>query len=325
MTRETKIGLLVGLAFIIVIGILLSDHLTSSTEPPQAALAGAGNNVRQTVANPGGSNPAPATVAPPTNTSPQQQIPTPTELANRPQPVQIVNIGPGSAQHPQGPIAPPAGQNPQQVGAAQASAQPQQLEVAGADSPLVTQVPASGALADAARQNGEQLVYVDASGQPIQISPAVAPRSAGGVREYKAEPGDSVSRLAARFMGGNTRANRDAIIRANSALQQDPNKIIVGRTYLIPVAADSVVSNVNAAVQIPSQATQNPAVQREAGEFWYTVKEGDSLWRIATEQCGKASAVAAIKELNQDVLRGGDTLVPNMRLRLPAKPMIASN
>ena len=35
MTRETKIGLLVGLAFIIVIGILLSDHLTSSTEPPK--------------------------------------------------------------------------------------------------------------------------------------------------------------------------------------------------------------------------------------------------------------------------------------------------
>ena len=39
MTRETKIGLLVGLAFIIVIGILLSDHLTSSTEPPMATLA----------------------------------------------------------------------------------------------------------------------------------------------------------------------------------------------------------------------------------------------------------------------------------------------
>src|SRR5687767_9301305 len=38
MTRETKIGLLVGLAFIIVIGILLSDHFTSATQPHQAAL-----------------------------------------------------------------------------------------------------------------------------------------------------------------------------------------------------------------------------------------------------------------------------------------------
>ena len=38
MTRETKIGLLVGLAFIIVIGILLSDHFTTTTQPHQAAL-----------------------------------------------------------------------------------------------------------------------------------------------------------------------------------------------------------------------------------------------------------------------------------------------
>src|SRR2546421_6340097 len=38
MTRETKIGLLVGLAFIIVIGILLSDHFTTATQPHQAAL-----------------------------------------------------------------------------------------------------------------------------------------------------------------------------------------------------------------------------------------------------------------------------------------------
>ena len=36
MTRETKIGLLVGLAFIIVIGILLSDQLMRATEAPPA-------------------------------------------------------------------------------------------------------------------------------------------------------------------------------------------------------------------------------------------------------------------------------------------------
>ena len=44
MTRETKIGLLVGLAFIIVVGILLSDHLTSATEDQRATLVGLGLN-----------------------------------------------------------------------------------------------------------------------------------------------------------------------------------------------------------------------------------------------------------------------------------------
>ena len=36
MMRETKIGLLVGLAFIIVVGILLSDHINTSTDPIRA-------------------------------------------------------------------------------------------------------------------------------------------------------------------------------------------------------------------------------------------------------------------------------------------------
>src|SRR6266496_3230860 len=38
MTRETKIGLLVGLAFIIVIGVLLSDHIGTVTQPPPAQM-----------------------------------------------------------------------------------------------------------------------------------------------------------------------------------------------------------------------------------------------------------------------------------------------
>ena len=53
MTRETKIGLLVGLAFIIVIGILLSDHLTNSTEAPPAVIAQTARGVRESIAVPG--------------------------------------------------------------------------------------------------------------------------------------------------------------------------------------------------------------------------------------------------------------------------------
>ena len=47
MTRETKISLLVGLAFIIVIGILLSDHFRSTQELPQAVLADVGATARR--------------------------------------------------------------------------------------------------------------------------------------------------------------------------------------------------------------------------------------------------------------------------------------
>src|SRR5438477_143419 len=121
MTRETKIGLLVGLAFIIVIGILLSDHLTSTNEPQQAQLA---------------------------------------------------------------------------------------------------------------KTMGEELVP---AGQGNQNNAKTASATAlpAGAKQYKAEAGDSVSKLAAKFLGANTKANRDAIITANPSHQQNANMVIVGRTYVI--------------------------------------------------------------------------------------------
>src|SRR6187397_1152436 len=80
MTRETKIGLLVGLAFIIVIGILLSDHMTSTTQPQQAKLDEAANNVRESVSSPVSANPAPAPVTNVRQISPANPVLTQAEL-----------------------------------------------------------------------------------------------------------------------------------------------------------------------------------------------------------------------------------------------------
>jgi hypothetical protein len=101
MTRETKIGLLVGLAFIIVIGILLSDHLTTSTEPPQARLAQAGDAVRSTITSPGATPAPPITLVTPQQQVQMQPVPVRTELVPPlPPPVQLVQIGPGQQQRP---------------------------------------------------------------------------------------------------------------------------------------------------------------------------------------------------------------------------------
>jgi hypothetical protein len=54
MTREAKIGLLVALAFILVIGILLSDHVTSATREPAAPLALIEDAIRGSTSTPGG-------------------------------------------------------------------------------------------------------------------------------------------------------------------------------------------------------------------------------------------------------------------------------
>ncbi|HEY1686413.1 MAG TPA: hypothetical protein VGG19_16735, partial [Tepidisphaeraceae bacterium] len=102
MTRETKIGLLVGLSFIIVVGILLSDHIADSNRPPQALLSDVGNNVRNSVAIPQPAvaqptAPAPTQVA--TTAGPNAPLPTQEELrqTSAPAPADnvIVNVGPG--------------------------------------------------------------------------------------------------------------------------------------------------------------------------------------------------------------------------------------
>src|SRR5690349_20082210 len=97
MTRETKIGLLVGLAFIIVIGILLSDHLTSSTDPMPATLLQAGPNVLNAVKTPGQAEPPITQVIAPAPVQPQQPVLTREELTQRQAPPPIVHIGPRQA------------------------------------------------------------------------------------------------------------------------------------------------------------------------------------------------------------------------------------
>src|SRR5688500_11746013 len=88
MTRETKIGLLVGLAFIIVIGILLSDHMTSTTQPPQAMLVNEASNMRESVTAPAPAQAAPAQVVNVPPITPANPVLTQGELQAPPAPQQ---------------------------------------------------------------------------------------------------------------------------------------------------------------------------------------------------------------------------------------------
>src|SRR5215470_14217702 len=102
MTRETKIGLLVGLAFIIIVGILLGDSVRHATDVQPAQLPQVGTNVRTAVATPGTPTAvAPVTVAqgqqsqPQQNVQPNQTVPTHEEVTH-PHGIDVVVVGPGN-------------------------------------------------------------------------------------------------------------------------------------------------------------------------------------------------------------------------------------
>ncbi len=303
MTRETKIGLLVGLAFIIVIGILLSDHMSSTTEPVAAPLTNTAGNVRDSVA-------APVTDPPPITVVTQNITPRDTVSTHSDPGQSIVRVGPGGNNTPI---------QIRQVTVTQVPSEPGK----NGDSPA-SQVGQPGSLQEVARANGEPII--GASGADSTSVPA------GGntARKYTAQAGDTLNRLAGRFLGGNTKANRDLIVNANPSLKSNPNKIIVGRAYIIPgSAADAQPTGAQPLpiTQVPATPTApvaaSPAASDQA-QFWYTVKENDSLWSIAADQLGNGSAWTAIKDLNADVLKGNGSIHPNMKLRLPAKPLASA-
>src|SRR5439155_10954933 len=355
MTKETKIGLLVGLAFIIVVGILLSDHLTQTNEPQQAQLAQVAGNVRTGVTVPGAAQAAPAgaaagAAAAPTQTvAPQQTVPTKEELTPAKPPVEIVQIGaapahggaakPTDSQTSTPPVAPAQGEQGEKSEQGVASVDSNSAPVGRA----TDSSPVGGSLANVAHTMGEDVVPAGSKGEAKSAARAesktatVALALPPGSRQYKAEAGDSVSKMASKLMGGNTKANRDAIIAVNPTLQQNANMVIAGRTYVIrgggaapsqatsqqPASASPAPAPAPVPAAVASASDRQPPASATP-QYFYTVKPGDSLTKIAVMQLGSADAVPAIMDLNKETLKGKETIRPNMKLRLPAKPIASA-
>jgi phage tail protein X len=332
MTRETKIGLLVGLAFIIVIGILLSDHMSSTTEPVQASVGGAGNNVRDGVTTPGGDGS--------TSVVPRSPVTTRTDLQPTP-PVRVM-VGPGGAG--QAPIA------IRQSGGSQTDPQPMPEMVGLRDLPPVlpgdidpSGRPAPRGLNPPARETapldpGLRELVLRHPDELAPVGPNGVRRMPGGSavpgpaapRTYTAEAGDSVSRITAKMYGTSTKANRELLIKANPILAAEGNPVIAGKNYVIPNAPGAAsspapVANARLANSSTPSVAAAPKPMIAAGESWYVVQDNDNLWRIAEAQLGNGNLWTQIRDTNKDALKGGETVRANMRLRLPAKPVASAS
>src|SRR5258706_5911073 len=349
MTRETKIGLLVGLAFLIIVGILLSEPLSHSGEVQPAPLPGIAQNVRNGVTTPGAASVVPPISQQPQNVGPQQPVPLEREVS-RPH-TGVVEIGPGGSHQPtqintlagnnSRPNA-PTGTRPGNA-SGNTSGDTRTASGAGTDqneTPTQPHGPTAGTRGidrndpriGAANDNGEELIPVggqpgggDGGAHPLAQRPVRndAPR---GSRSYAAVQGDSLSKIAAKFYGSGGKPMRDLIVNANPSLKQNADRIIAGQTYVIPPAPSADAGTEGTGPSTPAPQTQTPRIAATpTPEDWYTVKGNDNLWRIARDQLGDAGAVAALKELNKDVLHGSETVLVNMKLRLPAKPVATAS
>ncbi len=323
MTREAKIGLLVALAFLLVIGILLSDHVSTATREPPAPLSGIEQNIRGSTSAPG------AGVTPNINTPPV--LPEQTVAAETSPYVLDPRTGAGGMQvgvgQPElagGPVA----RNTDPWTNEQGGAQQPEINI-GAN--MLAGTPE--ALQQAAREAGEELVPVGNAGgaetliNHPPISPQTQPDSGGdtlaGVKEYKIQPGDSLSKITAKFLGRDNPANRAIIYQLNPDLKANPNRIIVGKTCQVPAGPDAVEKLRTGAKEasVPQRTASNDPPRRQQQESagkTYTVKPGDTLWQIAADQLGSGVRHKEILKLNSSLIKDADDIVVGMKLKLPA-------
>ena len=149
---------------------------------------------------------------------------------------------------------------------------------------------------------------------------------------YVVVEGDSLAEIAKKFYGpeeGNKRINVTRIFEANRKLLKLADEIYVGQQLVIPPLATStgdkgkigstfsttLFERVQSIGRKPLSAKGLTAKQSKQ----YVVREGDSLWRIATERLGDGSRYKEIYNLNTGILDDEDSLVVGMRLRMPAR------
>jgi nucleoid-associated protein YgaU len=153
-------------------------------------------------------------------------------------------------------------------------------------------------------------------------------------KDYVVCEGDNLAVIAKKFYGpeeGNRMINIDSIFEANRRLLKSPDEIYIGQKLIIP-APSNLATDKNKAggvfsstlfgkvESIGGSVSTNSFDSRGAKQNkLYIVRQGDSLWKIATERLGNGTRYTEIRELNADIVSNEDNLFVGMRLKMPVR------
>lgn len=149
---------------------------------------------------------------------------------------------------------------------------------------------------------------------------------------YVVRDGDNLSEIAKKFYGpeqGNKIANVERIFTANRHQLRSPDDIYVGQKIIIPPlpVTNSKPSRIDGtlpdtmfeSVESIGKRHLTSSEQKANTSKWYTVREGDSLWKISADQLGNGSRYTEIAKLNADIIVDEDNISTGVRLRLPTQ------
>lgn len=325
MTREHKLALIIGFTLILVVGVLISDHLskarqlkfasvTVDEEPTALALEAAADplrewfekNAQQDLAAAASTTQVPGTSAP-TSAPAHTDAETPMVLT------------PETRQHDAGPLV---------IGQGRLGSE-------------------TGNLEEAIRRAGGEIA-TDPTGMPVltvptpapattetrtaskpESTPKFAPVDEKDVTIYRIQSKDSLYSIAkATYGDGNLwrqlaaynegRVGKDGAVRVGATLKLPPKHVLTGGAPERTAKPAETKTLAQQDEKPAKKAEPQKPTETKAGTT-YTVVKGDSLSKIAERLLGSKSRADEILKANAGVIKDPDDIKIGMTLKIPPK------
>ena len=159
--------------------------------------------------------------------------------------------------------------------------------------------------------------------QPVRTI-IIEPQKQPTPRTYVVRKGDYLSTIAVKMYGpelGNKLVHIKGIYEANRKILRSPDSIDIGRKLVIP-ALKSVPNGGfrDKTGETTTQIKESEKKQKsqQSSEYtYYEVKSGDSLWKIAESKLGNGVRFNEIVKLNGKLLKDKDNVFPGMKIKIP--------
>lgn len=152
---------------------------------------------------------------------------------------------------------------------------------------------------------------------------------------YVVKSGDNLGKIARKVYGneiGNKQATIDMIFEANSHILKSPDDLSIDQKLIMP-SLNGKQENPVIKSMVTEKKPSGPigkftkAVKNVFGKkskrsslyAVYVVKDGDSLWNIASKKLGSGVRCSEIQKINNSILKGSDDVAPGMQLKIPQK------
>lgn len=342
MTREHKLALIVGFSLVLVLGVLISDHLSKSRNVEGNEDLRVADSKTVGAAPPGivlASNSAPALQPlPGTPGFGSQQPPAPLPEMN-PQPVQLNK-----------PVEFEMVNNPSQFGQNEVSPQlarvTQMIPTGGIDpnTPLLNQPNLPGVQPQGVTTPGTIPQQVVVSPAPIVETKPTLPVTTGQMKRHDIREGDSIYSLAKQTYGDGRlweklrdfnkgKIGPNGAVREGVTIMLPPKDVLQGKAMMPDAKTASTPGPTPLGTPTQAQPKNDGRndvkpvrpEQRIAGAAsgngytTYTVQKGDILEEVARKTLGSSKRWPEIVEANKSQISDPESIQVGMTLRIPAR------